>query len=292
MRAVLEHHFVATNGIRLHVVQAGPEQGPVSLLLHGFPEGWFGWRRQIEPLAAAGYRVWAPDLRGYNTSDKPRGAAKYRMDELVADVAGLIAATGQPQVNLVAHDWGAAVAWVAAGRFPERLRRLVILNVPHPAVMLRALQRNPRQMLRSWYILAVQVPWLPEALARCCNWRSFVAAIRSSARPGTFTDEDMALYREAWSQPGAFSAMLNWYRGMARHGPWSMSAWRVNVPTLILWGVRDVALGRELAQPSIDLCDHGKLVFFEEATHWLQHEEPQRVNELIVEFLSDEFLLV
>ncbi len=277
--------MVETNGITLHVAQAGPIAGPLVILLHGFPEFWYSWRHQIGYFAEAGYRVWAPDQRGYNTSDKPQGVSAYNLDLLAKDVIGLIDAAGVERAYLVGHDWGAAVARWVASKYPERLERLVILNVPHPSVMWRMIWRNPAQMLRSWYVAFVQIPRLPEALARVNNWQALVRALRSSSRPGTFSDDDLESYRQAWSQPGAFTAMLNWYRAILRQPPKPSRNSRIAVPTLMIWGVHDVALERELAQPSIDLCERGQLVFFEDATHWVQHEEPARVNQLIGEFL-------
>jgi len=281
----MEHTYVTTNGIRLHVVQEGPRDGPLVLLLHGFPEFWYGWRRQIPYLAAAGYRVWAPDQRGYNLSDKPQGIAAYGLDALAADVVGLIDAANRKRAFLVGHDWGAAVAWHVAARYPERLERLVVINVPHGAVMREHLRRNAAQRRKSWYIFFFQTPWLPEAVSRLGNWRLLAQALQKTSRPGTFTDADLALYREAWSQPRAYASMVNWYRALFRQPPAGPLQRRIDVPTLLIWGARDRFLGREMAQPSIDLCRDGRLVFFEGATHWVHHEEPDRVNALIEGFL-------
>jgi pimeloyl-ACP methyl ester carboxylesterase len=282
----IEFHFVETNGIRLHVAQAGPAKGRLVILLHGFPEFWYGWRRQIPFLAEHGFRVWAPDQRGYNLSDKPPRVRDYSLDELAGDVVGLIEAAGCSSAVLVGHDWGAAVAWWVATAFPERVERLAILNVPHPLVMRRHVRRSFRQRLRSWYILFFQLPWLPEATARWGNWRGVVRAMQSSSRPGTFSDEDWEQYRTAWSQPGAYRAMIHWYRAALRAAPKLPKELRIAPPTLMIWGARDKFLGREMAQPSIDLCEDGRLVFLEEATHWVQHEEAQQVNELILEHIA------
>ena len=278
--------FIETNGrsgvpVRLHVVQAGPADGPLLILLHGFPEFWYGWKRQIEPLAQAGYRVWVPDQRGYNLSDKPTGLDGYSIDQLAADVIGLIDAAGQEKAIVVGHDWGAAVAWWVAIKHPERIERLVVLNVPHPAVMKRFVSRSLGQMLRSWYIGFFQLPWLPERLVRARNWAALVRTMRGSSRPGTFSDADLIQYRTAWSQPGAITAMINWYRAALRRLPARSTSARVTVPTLLIWGTRDRFLKREMAQPSIDRCDNGRVVFLEKATHWVQHEEAERVTELI-----------
>ena len=274
--------YIETNGVRLHVVQAGPADGPLVILLHGFPEFWYGWHRQIDALADAGFWVWAPDQRGYNLSEKPAGIAAYGIDTLSADVVGLIDAAGRQKAIVVGHDWGAAVAWWTAVVHADRVERLVVLNVPHPVVMQQFARRDPGQMLRSWYIGFFQLPWLPETLSRLDNWVIAVRSLRMSSRPGTFTDADVQQYRTAWSQPGAFTAMVNWYRAALRKPASRQPSVRITVPTLLIWGARDQFLKREMAQPSIDLCDNGRLVFLENATHWVQHEEASRVNELII----------
>ena len=283
----MAHQQITTNGIRLHVVQDGPRTGPLVILLHGFPEFWYGWRRQIPYLRAAGYRVWAPDQRGYNLSVKPDGIAAYSLDELAADVAGLMDAAGQETAYVVGHDWGGAVAWWVAAKYPERVKRMVVINVPHGAVLTRHLRRNPAQIRRSWYMLFFQLPNLPETLIRLHNWKLFVQTLKVSSRPGTFTEHDLDKYRRAWSQPKAVTSMLNWYRAVFRKPPSPPDNLRISVPTLLIWGARDRFLGREMAQPSLDLCDGGRLVFIEDATHWVQHEEAARVNELIDAFFRD-----
>lgn len=285
--ANIEHTFVNTNGIRLHVVQSGPVDGPLVILLHGFPEFWYGWSKQIPALAAAGYRVWAPDQRGYNLSDKPTGIDAYTLDRLAADVLGLIDASGRDKVFLIGHDWGAAVTWWTALKYPERLMKIAVLNVPHPTVMNRTLRASFAQLRKSWYIFFFQIPWLPETLVHLNHWRAAVQTLKASGRADTFSEADFDRYREAWSQPGAYTAMLNWYRALVQRRPnLPPASMRIAVPTLLIWGAQDVALGREMAQPSIDLCDDGRLVFIEEATHWVQHDEPARVNQLLLEFLA------
>jgi pimeloyl-ACP methyl ester carboxylesterase len=281
----LEHSCIETNGIRLHVVQAGPQSGTPIVLLHGFPEFWYGWRLQIPALVEAGCRVIIPDQRGYNLSDKPEGVKTFSMDELVKDVIGLIDALGYEKVNLVGHDWGAAVAWVVADQHPERLHRLGILNVPHPEVMKRFLKRDLEQLRRSWYILFFQLPWLPEALMRAQDWSAMVRALRDSGKAHTFTDADIEKYKEAWSQPGALTAMLNWYRAAARYQMPDMKDALIRVPTLMMWGMKDVALSHRLARPSMDYCEEGNLILFPEATHWVQLDEADSVNHYLADFL-------
>ena len=277
---------VRTNGVRLKVAEAGPADGPLAILLHGFPEDWRGWRRQIGPLADAGFRVLAPDQRGYGGSDKPAGVAPYALDTLADDVVGLIDATGRPRASLVGHDWGGVVAWRVATRDPGRVDRLAILNAPHPDLTRREFFGSPRQLLKSWYVLAFQVPRLPEAFLRRKDWRALAGSLRDTSRPGTFSDADLDAYREAWSRPGAITAMLNWYRAFLRLGPAADPKARVAVPTRILWGVRDAALEPALAEASLARCDRGRLEFFDEATHWLHHEEPGRVADRLAAFLA------
>jgi len=235
---------------------------------------------------AAGYRVVAPDQRGYNRSDKPRPVRAYRLDVLAGDVLRLADAVAPRQpFALVGHDWGAVVAWWVALHHPERLRRLVILNAPHPAVLRSHPRRALAQLRRSWYIAFFQLPALPEWLLRGHGFGGLEWVLRASSRADAFSECDLVRYRAAWASPGALPSMLNWYRALLRY-PVRPRHSRVSVPTLILWGEQDVALDRELAEPSRDLCDDGRLVFFAHASHWPHDEEPARVNSLLLGFLE------
>lgn len=266
--------------VTLHVAQAGPEDGPVVILLHGFPEFWFGWRKQILALAAAGFRVWAPDQRGYNLSEKPRSVRSYSLDVLAQDVTGLMDAAGVERACVVGHDWGAAVAWWLGMHHPNRLGKLTILNVPHPAVFLPFLRSHPGQMLKSWYMLFFQVPYLPELVVR----KMGRLALDRTAQPGTFCEDDLKRYQRAWDQPGAMKAMINWYRAAARQGGFgSIADPTVTVPTLIIWGEEDAFLDKRMADHSIELCQQGELVKLPGITHWVQHEAPERVHRLLIE---------
>lgn len=291
----METQFIEVNGIKLHVKLAGPTDGEPVLLLHGFPEFWYGWRGQIPALVEKGFRVVVPDQRGYNLSDKPAHIEDYRISLLATDAAGLMSALGYEQFHLVGHDWGAAVSWWVARMFPEKLRTLTILNVPYPPLMVKAYRNfNLGQMFKSWYIAFFQIPELPERLLATNNYAPFADAIRRSGHPETFSEEDIAAYREAWGQPGALKAMLNWYRAMLRNNMSSGNNKSSEVrdpqpfkmPVLILWGEQDIALSKELAQQSIDLCANGRLVFFTGATHWVQHDETEQVNRLLIEHIS------
>jgi len=267
---------IRTDGIELHAAAAGPEDGPLAVLLHGFPECWYGWHRAIEPFVDAGYRVVVPDQRGYNASEKPDGIAAYRIRELAADVAELIDHCDRETAAIVGHDWGGTVGWWLAASRPSRVSRLVAVNAPHPSVMERTLRESWTQRLRSWYVLAFQVPLLPEAVSRLGDWRLVVRMMRESSRPGTFSGADFERYRTAWSSPGAFRAMLNWYRAAARERP-SPRVDRIEPPTLVIWGACDRLLERSMARGSVDRCVDGRLAWYPEGTHWVHHEEPAAV---------------
>ncbi|MFB6194943.1 MAG: alpha/beta fold hydrolase [Haloplanus sp.] len=271
-----ESTAVDADGLFLHVVRLGPADGPPVVLLHGFPEFWYGWHDVATRLADAGYRVFLPDQRGYNASEKPDGVAAYRLFELAADVRGLLDAVDAETAHVVGHDWGAAVAWWAALDFPGRVATLTAVNVPHPTVMRRTLRRSWDQRRRSWYMAPFQVPVVPEAVLRATDWRPFERTMRSSSRPGTFDDADFERYRAAWRRPGAATATLNWYRAAARYPPAERTD-PVEPPTLVLWGTRDGFLRSSMARESVAYCRDGRTVMLEEATHWIHHEFPDRV---------------
>jgi epoxide hydrolase 4 len=270
---------------RLHYVEVG--EGPLVVLLHGFPEFWYGWRFQIPALAAAGFRVVAPDMRGYNTSSKPPGVAAYDVDRLAVDVRDLIQERGAQAARVAGHDWGAAVAWVTAMNHPEVVERLAILNVPHPRRLLRAVRRPP-QLAKSWYMFFFQLPWLPEQAARVGRWRFFrVWGLGTATSPGAFTAQDIDRYVEAWSQPGAATATINYYRAVFKQSPRRAEGRMrvVQAPTFVIWGERDRYLGRELADPDpADVPNLERVVRLPDASHWVQHDEPERVNQLLTEF--------
>lgn len=281
----LETLSFQNGAVRLHAVGAGPKDGPVVVLLHGFPEFWFGWRRQIEPLAAAGFRVIVPDQRGYNLSSKPSGVASYALTELVSDIIAIADQLGQPKIFLAGHDWGAAVAWSTAILHPQRIAKLAVLNVPHPSVMRKFLNTRVRQLLRSWYTFFFQLPWVPEAFFSANDFHLGVRALLRSSRAGTFSTDDLAQYRAAWSQPDAVTAMIHWYRALFRFRT-KFPDRTVRVPTRILWGERDAFLLSEMAQESLRYCADAELFTFADASHWLQHEEAARVSQHLIEFFD------
>jgi pimeloyl-ACP methyl ester carboxylesterase len=276
------HQEAIINNVRLHWVEAGT--GTPVLLLHGFPEFWWEWRHVIPALADRGYRAVAPDMRGYNLSDKPRGASAYRMETLVGDVQGLIRHLGVPRVHVVGHDWGGVVAWWLAMLAPEMVDRLVIINAPHPQAFKRELM-TPDQMMRSWYAAAFQVPRLPEAAFRARNFALLERIFRaSSVRPGAFSDDDIRRYKEAAARPGAITAMINYYRAAARFP--SPPTQTITRPTLLIWGEQDEALSIRLTE-GLDAWVPGiRVERIPGVSHWVPAEAPERVNALLADFLT------
>jgi len=236
MATLLDHQTIKTNGVKLHLVEAGPKKGPLVILLHGFPEFWYGWRRQIEALASSGFHVLVPDQRGYNTSEKPKAVTSYHRDILAQDVIGLIESMGKKKATVIGHDWGGVVAWWAAGKHPEYFKNLIVLNAPHPKVMSRTLAKNWRQKLKSSYMMFFQIPHIPEWVASAGNFFLTAKAMTQSSRKGTFTEQDIYRYKEAWSQPGSFSAMLAWYRAAFQVKLKPPADPEINIPTLLIWG--------------------------------------------------------
>jgi pimeloyl-ACP methyl ester carboxylesterase len=278
--------FKSAAGV-LYAMAAGPESGPAVVLLHGFPEFWYGWRKQLPALAEAGFRTIALDQRGYNESAKPRAVRAYALAELSRDVIAVADQLKREQISVVGHDWGGIVAWHVATNYPERLHRAVVLNAPHPAAARHYLLTSPRQLRRSWYVLFFQLPHLPEALFSARGFRAGLFALSATSRSEAFSNEDLRAYKHAWSQPGALTGMVNWYRALARHSrAGDVQPMPVRVPTRILWGRRDAFLLPELAHASMEFCVTGDLIEFPEATHWLQHEEPERVNASLISWLS------
>ncbi len=285
---MLRHEKIKTNGITLNVALDGPSDGPLVLLLHGFPELWYGWRKQIPVLSAKGFLVAAPDQRGYNDSDRPKHVRDYVLDELAKDALGIMDVLGKKSAVVIGHDWGAAVAWWLAIKHPARVERLVVMDVPHPLVMRKFLFTDPEQMKKSWYMFFFQLPKIPEMVLSRNDFEQMEREVVASAKPGAFTPEDMAIYKAAWRKPGAMTAMLNWYRSIRSQllqQPGKDEV-RIKMPALVIWGKEDHLLSTEMAAASVGFCDHGRLAVIENATHWVHHEEPERVNALILEHLG------
>jgi pimeloyl-ACP methyl ester carboxylesterase len=279
-----ELSLIRLSEVTLNVATAGPIDGRLTILLHGFPEFWFGWRHQIGALADAGLRVVAPDQRGYNLSSKPPEVSAYHLDRVADDVIQLADAFGARTFQLVGHDWGGIVAWWLASRSPDRISRMVILNAPHPDILSAYARRHPTQALRVFYIGAFQFPWLPEAGLRFADFMALRQALLLTSRPGAFSASDLGRYRNAWSQPGALRGMLNWYRALRLKRGRELGP--IRAPTLIVWGRKDPALSPHLATESLRLCQQGTLEWLPAATHWLQHEEVTKVNAALTKFLT------
>jgi pimeloyl-ACP methyl ester carboxylesterase len=278
-----QHQFVKTNQIRLHCVTQG--EGDLVLLLHGFPEFWYSWRYQI-PALASHFKVVAPDLRGYNDSDKPTSG--YDLDTLSADIRGLIEALGYTQAHIVGHDWGGVIAWHLAQKFPQYLNRLAILNAPHPSQLLQGLLGNLEQLRRNWYILAFQLPGLPEWLLQQ-NLKSFLENLfqKQAIRKGAFTSETLQIYQAALEKAGALSAAVNYYRQLLLPQAWLR--WSrplpIRVPTLVLWGEEDTVLSSKLAEGTEQFTDGPfRLKFASDCGHWIQQEVPATVNRELLSF--------
>jgi epoxide hydrolase 4 len=270
--------------IKLHYVEAG--QGPLVVLLHGFPEFWFGWRLQIPALAAAGFRVVAPDLRGYNLSSKPKKYQDYGALSLADDVKGLIDKLGEKSAFLVGHDWGGTAAWQTAMSHPEVVERLAVLDAAHPRKLSEGLH-HPSQLRRSWYFFYFQLPREPEKHVAANNWEFFKDFLRDANPP--YTDAELAFYVDAWSQPGGVKAMLDYYRFAVRQPPWKASAQihEVQAPTLVIWGQKDRYLGQNLAEPHEEDVPNHRVERLDEASHWVHHDAAESVNQLLIDFFGE-----
>ncbi len=256
------------------------------LLLHGFPEFWYSWRHQIRAFASD-YKVVALDLRGYNESDKPLGRDAYRLSTLVEDIKGVIGGLGYAHCILVGHDWGGAIAWAFADAHPALVRGLITLNMPHPAKFSQGLRTLP-QLLKSWYIFLFQLPWLPEWILSQGNYRGLLAILtQTTHNPAAFPPDVLDAYRQAASKPGAIAAMLNYYRNLFSSGIFQQS-WRLlDTPTLMIWGEQDRALGKALTLGTQDYVQDLQIRYIPNCGHWVQQEQPQRVNQYMHEWLSN-----
>jgi pimeloyl-ACP methyl ester carboxylesterase len=280
----LHHRTVDINHIRMHYVTAG--SGPLLLLLHGFPEFWYSWRHQIAALSPH-FTVVAPDLRGYNDTDKPTWG--YELDVLVADVLELMRALEHERAIVVGHDWGGLLAWTLAMSHPQRVERLAVLNAPHPALMLKAIRTNPRQMVRSLYVALFQLPWLPEWLLSANDYALIDWALRgTTVRQDAFSAGDIHAYKDAISKPGALTAALNWYRALWYDRSYLRSLpMQVTMPTLLLWGESDHALGTELTYGTEQYVPDLRIQYIPACSHWVQQDQPELVNHHLLTFLAD-----
>jgi epoxide hydrolase 4 len=278
-----KHEYILTNGLKLHYVTQG--EGPLMLMLHGFPEFWYSWRHQI-PEFAKDFKVVALDLRGYNDSDKPKNQSAYVMDEFVRDIEGVITGLGYEKCILIGHDWGGAIAWNFAYSYPYMVEQLIILNLPHPAKFSEGL-RTPQQLLRSSYAFFFQLPSLPEFLIQLSDYQFIENAfIGLAIDKSAFTQEDIEAYKNAASKRGALTAMLNYYRNFSQqkilNSTWSI----LEVPTLMIWAEKDTALGKEMTYGTDAYVRDLQIKYIPNCSHWVQQEQPQLVNQYIREFLE------
>jgi pimeloyl-ACP methyl ester carboxylesterase len=273
-------------GITIHYVEAG--SGPLVVLLHGFPEFWYSWRNQIPALAAAGFHVIAVDLRGYNDSSKPQAIDAYRLPDLAKDIAGVIAQTGEGPCIVAGHDWGGAVAWFLAMLYPELVRRLIILNSPHPVPYLREMRRSARQKWRAKYQLLFHPPWLAEFVMR---WFRYALLRRTLARFGNFTAEEIERYVEAWAKPGALTGMANYYRATRQRKGMRGLIRRIDIPTLMIWGDLDPFFTPETLKDFREYVPDLRLEHIPDVGHFVQTDAPGKVNELMLEFAREAAVL-
>ncbi|HEY2685623.1 MAG TPA: alpha/beta hydrolase [Steroidobacteraceae bacterium] len=287
----LRYVSVRANGLQFNVAEAGSGDR-LALLLHGFPECAYSWRHQLPLLAQLGYRVWAPDLRGYGGTSRPQGVAAYALPELEADVQALIEASGASEVLLIGHDWGAAIAWSYAMFGKRPVQRLIIMNVPHPELMRRGLSTF-RQLKKSWYIFFFQLPWLPERMLARRRCAAIGAAFKGMAiDKSRFPKEVLDVYRRQAAIPGALTAMLNYYRALLRgfNGLKKRGTRKIDIPTLMIWGEEDSALGKELTYGTERYVSDLKVRYLPRVSHWVQQEAPETVNAIIQAWLAGETL--
>ncbi|MEA5576170.1 alpha/beta hydrolase [Anabaena sp. UHCC 0451] len=277
------HAYITTNGINLHYVTQG--EGALMLMLHGFPEFWYSWRHQI-PEFAQDYQVVAVDLRGYNDSDKPEAQSAYVMDEFVKDIQGIITGLGYESCILVGHDWGGAIAWNFAYAHPDMVEKLIILNLPHPAKFAQGFS-TPQQLLRSYYIFLFQIPFIPELIIQASDYEAIAKAIKGTAFNKTaVTKTDIQAYKDAAAKRGAITAMLNYYRNLFDQLNLNKTWPILEIPTLMIWGEHDTALGKELTYATQEYVRNLQIKYIANSGHWVQQEQPELVTEYMREFLS------
>ena len=284
-----KHELVKVDGLRMHYVTQG--EGELVLLLHGFPDSWYVWRSQIPELAKR-FRVVAPDLRGYNKTDKPKGVENYRLHLLTGDILGLINALGERKATIIGHDWGGTVAWSLAAFNPEHVERLVILNSPHPNAYAMKTKHSFRQLQKSWYVFFFQILDVPEEVLSRNDYFFLKNMVQLSfIKKEVLKDEDLKVYAEAWSQPGALTAAINYYR--ANMNPNILFAQKtttfpkISIPTLVIWGEQDVALSKDLIENAEEFVNAPfSIKYLPNCGHWVHLEEPELVNKYIDEFLK------
>ena len=288
--------YAEVNGIRLHYVSSG--QGKLIMFVHGFPEFWFEWQKQLIEFGRD-YQAVAPDMRGYNLSDKPSDIEKYHVKDLIEDLRALAEHLGHEKIIMVGHDWGGAVAWSVAIRHPELLEKLIIINSPHPAVFARELLNNPDQQKASQYMLMLRSADAERVLSEN-NFARLTDVLVQFGSKWEMSEEHRIKYIEAWSQPGALTGSLNYYRASPLYPPTSKSdedqistilnlpkeMLAVKVPTLVIWGEQDRALLTGNLDGLEEYIEDLKVKRIPDGTHWVMHEQPELVNALIRDFIK------
>jgi len=282
----METNYLEISKGKIHYVSAGDVTNDTIIFLHGFPEFWYSWRKQLDHFSEQ-YHVIAPDMRGYNKSFKPSEVKDYKIEAIANDIIELINRIGKDKVIIVGHDWGAAIAWHLLLIHEERFSKGVILNVPHPLVFRHNLFTNPKQLVRSWYIFFFQIPFLPAWILSMNNFQRAAKMLENSSNEGSFTSSDLKQYKFAWANENAIQYMIMWYKAAMRNPsqPNLYQKKEVTIPLKIIWGKEDVALVPKMAKESLDYCTQGELTYIEEATHWVHQDCPEKVNHLIEEFL-------
>jgi pimeloyl-ACP methyl ester carboxylesterase len=276
----LESRRIDVGEISLHVVLAGPSEGPPVVLLHGFPEFWYAWRGPMAVLARAGFRVIVPDQRGYNRSDKPAGAEAYRLDRRVGDVVGLMDALDLDSAHVAAQDVGGGVGWRLVLEHPERVRSYAVISVPHPLAY-SAFDGEVDEV--SWHRTFMRIPWLPGFSARVANWWLLTSNLRATSAPGTFPEEEMDLLRSAWDRDGAAYSMTAQWR--ASDWPYEGDG-RIARPVLVIFAPGDVYFTEQVTRLSLRFLDAGELVELDSGTHWVGQEQPERIGAILAGFFG------
>lgn len=283
----VKHEYIEVNDIKLHIARQGKGKKLV-VLLHGWPEFWYTWRYQI-PVLAEKYTVFAPDLRGFNLSDKPHGVSNYKADIVASDIAELIKKSGFNKAYIVGHDWGGAIAWTFAAMYPELTEKLVVCNCPHPKIMLKSFKSNPSQLLRSWYMFMHQLPLLPEIMYQFTLPLFFKQFVRGwMYNKQNFSDEDLNEFVKAFKQEGALTGSINYYRAMLQTKP-NVHVFKngIQSPTLLIWGEGDKALGKELTYGTEKYINASyEVKYIPDCSHWTQNDCPEEVNQYLLDFFE------
>jgi len=282
----VESSYIQLQNLTMHCKVGGTDRSEILIFLHGFPEFWYGWRHQIPFFLSRGYGVIAPDQRGYNLTEKPHSVRAYRFDHRVGDIVQLLDQQDCDDLTLVGHDWGGVIACAIAQNHPNLIRRVVVINAPHPGIFLKFMLTHPLQLIKSWYVFFFQLPALPEWIL-FGNPGLMSLGLKLTSTKNTFRSNVLECYRDAWNEKGAARGMLNWYRALLLNPQPFTNKNSSEIPALILWGSRDVALNQKLADLTVEQFENGQLKIFPEATHWVHHERVERVNQTILHFIQE-----